>query len=308
MKTVDEITSDKLRGGFYTPETLVDVCLRRVIELVGERSNLTVLEPSVGDGAFLRRLMSHSLAPHVHHFLGLEITPAEAQKCRMHAADAPFNTTIWTGSALEWAATTNDTFDVVVGNPPFVRYQFVPKRDLITIEQLGTRLHQPFRGVSNLWIPVLLGALSRLRAGGVMSIVVPAEIFTGLAAGDVRAWLLSYFTDLCIDIFEPGSFPDVLQEIVIISGRRVDLAARVMFSPVHVQFVDHQARNVIARWSHELTLGTQNWTRYLLTSRQLDALAEAQSLLSVHQFGHIAKLEVSIVTGANDFFQSALKN
>lgn len=300
MKTLDETSNDKLRGGFYTPLPLVNVCLDRIARLNGQRADARILEPSVGDGAFLRGLAAHPLSANVKNFVGIEITDSEAKKCRELGHLAPFNTAVVTGSAIDWATATEDWFDVVLGNPPFVRYQFIPASDAAATVRLGERLQLPFRGVSNLWIPVLLGALDRLRPGGSMALVVPAEIFTGVSAGDARAWLLKNFSQLRVDMFEPGSFPAVLQEVIVISGRRVDKHRRT--PAVHVKFVEHFKSGGKRRWSHLVPKGTQSWTRYLLTSAQLDALSEARSLSSVRNFGEVAKLEVSIVTGANDFF------
>src|SRR5690606_27315951 len=65
--------------------------------------------------------------------------------------------------------------------------------------------------VSNLWIPVFLLSLSKLRDGGVFSMILPTEFLTGISANAVRNWLLANATDLTIDLFKPGSFPAVLQ-------------------------------------------------------------------------------------------------
>lgn len=302
MKLSTEVSADKLRGGFYTPDALVEVCLDCVSTLSGTRDSLTVLEPSAGDGAFLRRLIKHRLNTSIKSFIGIEVVEAEAQKCRETGRLAPFNTSIRHASALQWAAETNEMADVVLGNPPFVRYQFVSKADLGAVEQLGRRIGLTFRGVSNLWIPVLLGALSRLKSGGSMALVVPAEIFTGLSAGDVRYWLIKNFEHLRIDMFAPGSFPSVLQEVVVLSGMRANANNRAVEFGREVLFVEHGPSGSIRSYSHAVPHSTQGWTRYLLTPAHLDALQEAKELPSVQSLGNVARLEVSIVTGANDYF------
>lgn len=306
MKLSTEVSSDKLRGGFYTPAPLVNVCLNRVNALRKSRKKLTVLEPSVGDGIFLRHLIKHKLSASTESFVGIEILDTEAQKCREVGRSAPFDVAVENVNALEWAADTNNAVDVVVGNPPFVRYQFVSKLDLQAVERLGKRIGVAFRGVSNLWIPILMGSLARLRANGIMSLVVPAEIFTGLSAGDVRAWLIENFEHLRVDIFAPGSFPGVLQEVVVISGRRVGDDGNGLAGK-EVLFVEHSSRGGTRSWSHCIARSCESWTRYLLAPLQLDALKEAKSLPSVQAFGNVAKLEVSLVTGANDYFSVTSK-
>lgn len=302
VKLVSEVSRDKLRGGFYTPRDLVSVCLDRILEHSDGFKKLSILEPSCGDGAFLRGISEHEIRKSVSNFLGIELIEEEAQKCVEFSRAAPFEAHIENANTLEWTIHTNEVFDAVVGNPPFVRYQFVPKSYLKSIELLGSRIGVTFRGVSNLWVPMMLGALSRLKLGGSMALVVPAEIFTGLAAGDVRLWLLRNFDGLRVDSFAPGAFPNVLQEVVVISGIRIEENSFLIAPSKNIQFVEHDALANTRHWNHRLTCKTEGWTKYLLTPNQLDALQEARSLPSIQTFGNIAKLEVSIVTGANDYF------
>ena len=65
MKTSREVTPDKLRGGFYSPDSLVRVCLDRAQALLTGDGPVRVLEPSAGDGAFLAGLAKHPLVERV---------------------------------------------------------------------------------------------------------------------------------------------------------------------------------------------------------------------------------------------------
>jgi len=299
MRTQDATTCDKLRGGFYSPDRLVRVCLDRIAGLNGHSSELSVLEPSVGDGAFLRGLALHPLAQHVTRFTGIEVSATEADKARLAARSSPFVARILTRSAIEWAAATNTEFDVAVGNPPFVRYQFVADDDLPSIRRLGERLNLEFAGVSNLWIPVLAGALSRLRLGGLAAVIVPSELFTGVSAGVIREWLVTNFEGISIDLFAPGSFPGALQEVIVLSCRRAATARAVR----PIQFVDHGPGGQREQtWRHQVPAARHNWTRYLLEPAEISALEDASMLSDVWRLGDVARIEVSTVTGANGFF------
>lgn len=302
MKLANQVSDDKLRGGFYTPPDLVAACLDRILDQAGGRRKLRVLEPSCGDGAFLRGIDRHELGKSVSEFFGIELVESEARKCQEAAKSASFDARVINENTLQWAGCTDEVFDAVVGNPPFVRYQFVPKPYLRAIGSLGGRIGVAFRGVSNLWIPMLLGSLSRLKPGGSMAMVVPAEVFTGLSAGDVRLWLLRNFDELRVDSFAPGAFPKVLQEVVVISGSRTEGTPPPVDANREIRFVEHNAFGGMRSWTHRLPIGAEGWTKYLLTPNQLDALREVGALKGVQPFGNAAKLEVSIVTGANDYF------
>lgn len=295
------MSADKLRGGFYTPPGLVHVCLERVSELVADRTGLTVLEPSSGDGAFIRGLSGHRLAGQVSAVTAIEVLDAEAEKCRREAPAAGFAVNVIAGSALRHQVWRESRHDVAVGNPPFVRFQFVTPDDLAASAVLARHLGLSFAGVSNLWLPVFLAALSALKDGGVFAFVVPAEFFTGISAGVARHWLAGHVRELRVDLFPVGSFPGVMQEVVVVSGL-VNRAAKAGNAAARLLLEEHAATGATRRWSHDLSRPAGTWTGYLLKPEQLALLAEVRSLADVAPLGSVAKFEVATVTGANEFF------
>jgi adenine-specific DNA-methyltransferase len=293
MRTRQESTPEKLRGGFYTPPALVDFCISRIAHYLVPGSR--VLEPSIGDGAFLQGLTRMRGDTRVESVLGIEPFDIEAGKARRTLHDSSLTGDVITESAVSWAASTDQQFDIAVGNPPFVRYQFVSPADKRSAALLAERLNTTFGGVSNLWIPVLLGALSRVVPGGAFSFIVPTECFTGLSARAVRSWLMANSEGLRFDFFAPGSFPDVLQEVAVMSG--------VRGSNCHsIEIAEHDLDGVPRCWTHVTAQDATNWTQYLLPPDHLKALQEAISSPRIVQLGSIAHFGVSTVTGANDYF------
>lgn len=298
MKTRDEVTADKLRGGFYTPDDLVDLCLARIASLTRGRSRLRLLEPSAGDGAFIRGVGRSSFRDRVESIEAVELIESEAEKSAAAIRESALTGSVHARSAIEWAVESDACFDAAVGNPPFVRFQFVSKDDRGFADQLAQRLGVSFAGVSNLWLPVLLGALSRLRIGGAFAFVVPAECFTGISAGSLRSWLVHNTSALRFDLFAPGSFPNVLQEVVVMSGKRVEASP----GPVTCTITEHSRTRRRTSAEHSIVSGREPWTRYLLTRDQLDAVNEASELAVTSKLGLLARFEVAAVTGANDYF------
>lgn len=298
MKLRTELTPDKLRGGFYSPDSLVAICLERIAELSSGRTGLRLLEPSAGDGAFVRGLRSAKLRHQIGDVTAIELVADEAHKCRQVLDEDDIRNSVHAGSFLTWLSETHDEFDAAVGNPPFLRYQFVDPQDKVPIDLLGQKLGLSFAGVSNLWIPVFLGALGRLRVGGAFAFIIPSECFTGVSARKVRTWLATNTDQLRVDLFPVGSFPNVLQEVVVLSGMRSD----PMISPTALEVRQHYLKGQPQEWQHSVDVSAPTWTRYLLTPSHLQALDEARRLQVVHLLGELARLEVSVVTGANDYF------
>jgi adenine-specific DNA-methyltransferase len=299
MKTRSDVSADKLRGGYYSPDALVDLTLERIQELTSGSGRIRLLEPSAGDGAFLRGLQrNRPLLSHTASIDAIELVPDEAEKCRAELEATGVDGAVHTGSAIPWASATESQFEAAVGNPPYVRFQFVPDVDRAAMPTLESRIGVSFGGVSNLWLPVLLGSLSRLVNGGAFAFIIPAECFTGISAGVLRKWLIENCSELRFDLFPPNSFPDVLQEVVILSGIRTVRSEHSTLCEIR----EHRSDGAVSSASHLVPPTSATWTKYLLSRDGLSALEEASSLADVWSLGTVAKFEVAAVTGANDFF------
>lgn len=296
MRTRIEVSNDKLRGGFYSPDVLVDMCLERSRELLAGRTGLHVLEPSAGDGAFLRGLQRNGLSHYVEHVEAVEVLKEEADKADHALAALPFPGRVLNENVLRWAEGRAATFDLVLANPPYVRFQFISDEDKQRARSISGELGVAGTAVSNLWIPVFLLSLSKLRDGGVFSVILPTEFLTGISANAVRNWLLTNATDLSIDLFMPGSFPSVLQEVLILSGRKSHHSAQ----STTIVFRDH---NIGTRtWTHMAAPGAGTWTGFLLPPAQYTALGAVASIPAFSPLGEVARFSVSTVTGANGYF------
>lgn len=298
MRTRSEVGEDKLRGGFYSPDVLVDLCISRAKELLASRSGLRVFEPSSGDGAFLRGLHRNGMTADLSHVEAVELIDHEAKKSAEVLTSLGLPGRAINDNVLRWSRSqSRGQFDLVLANPPYVRFQFVADEDKQRARSISAELGAAGSSVSNLWIPVFLLSLGQLRAGGVFSVILPTEFLTGISANAVRNWLLAHTTDLSIDLFKPGSFPSVLQEVLVLTGR---MAAQPVAGNATVQFYDHNGGT--RSWSHTVGPGAGTWTGYLLSPKQNSAIEVANATKDVIRLGTIARFSVSTVTGANNYF------
>lgn len=296
MRTRAEVSRDKLRGGFYSPDLLVDICLERSKELLTGCNDLRVLEPSAGNGAFLKGLHRSRLSRDVKHVEAVELLETEAVEADRVLGDLSLPGRVLNENILHWAHGQSATFDLVLANPPYVRFQFISEEDKHRARKISTELGVAGSSVSNLWISVFLLSLAKLREGGVFSVILPTEFLTGVSANAVRNWLLTNTTNLSIDLFQPGSFPAVLQEVLILSGRRLQHSARSST----ITFHDHNGGT--RTWKHKVAPGAGTWTGFLLPPVQYDALEAVAGISAFSQLGTVAKFSVSTVTGANSYF------
>lgn len=298
MRILEEVSDAKARGGFYSPQSLVATALDRVAKLVGSRTDLKIFEPSAGDGAFVRGVAVHTIRKQVLDITAVELIPGEAAKVRTSLADLNLKGTVVAANLLEWKSSNQTLFDVAIGNPPYIRFQFLNESDRKRSKEVSEGLGLSSLAVSNLWIPVLLLSLSRLKEGGAFSFILPMECFTGVAARQVRTWLIANTDHLTVDLFEPRRFPDVLQEVVLLSGRRQseNLGAR----EASVQVIDHD--NLAREWHQKVSIEQGTWTHLLMEGAHSEALEAVQEMGIIQPLGDVAKFTVSTVTGANAYF------
>jgi adenine-specific DNA-methyltransferase len=171
-------TEQKLRGGYYTPDDLARFLARWVAATGGTR----ILEPSCGDGAFFPSLDGTGAI-----VTAFELSPQEAAKAS--ARGLP-NCTVHNRDFLEWSLHAGQyQFDAVLGNPPFIRYQYLPVNFQANAEKVFARLGCNFTKHTNAWVPFILASMDLLRPGGRLAMVVPSEIVHVMHAQSLRTYL-----------------------------------------------------------------------------------------------------------------------
>lgn len=281
------LSIQKLTGAYYSPEDVV----RSLVRWVVRRNSDRLIDPSCGDGRFLRQ---HK------HSVGVEqdqVAAAEAHR------SAPW-ALVHEGDFFAWAATTRERFECAAGNPPFIRYQrfsgVVRERAQKFCADLGVELS----GQCSSWAPFLVATAALVKPGGRMAFVVPAEIGHAAYAAPVIGHLMDSFANLQIVAIRKKLFPALSEDCWLLyasgHGRR---ARKLKFSlvdefgycsrpPTESQSVSI-SRGDLERWGYRLR-------PFLMSADSRDAYMDLQPV--VPRLGDLATITIGYVTGANDFF------
>lgn len=308
MNFIENESAEKLRGGYYTPLDLATFIARWIKEIKPTR----VLEPSCGDGVFFTAL-SKAKGFQQTDVLGFELEPEEAAKAQARARDAGLSETkVFAEDFLQWAIKYFDDgcarFDAIVGNPPFVRYQYLPELFQARAEEVFKKLYLPFTKHTNAWVPFILASLKLLRAGGRLAMVVPAEIIHVTHAQSLRSHLGRECRRLVVIDPEELWFSDTLQGAVILLAEKKQSATEkeegLGIYPVKGrEFLRLDPSDVFnAPQSINGKTVQGKWTRALLDAETRSLFDELEQHKAVHRFNDIAEVDVGIVTGANKFF------
>lgn len=299
-------SAQKLRGGYYTPIDLARFLTAWVEDINPKR----ILEPSCGDGVFLETISG--LNRQDIQTVAFELDSVEASKAQERTRLLEFSRAeVRCGDFLEWYVrnlTDKQRFDAVVGNPPFIRYQYLPESAQKFAELIFNHHGLPFTKHTNAWVPFVIASLDLVRPGGRLAMVVPSEILHVLHAQSLRHYLGIQCSRLLL--FDPEElwFDGTLQGAVLILAEKkqclsdhtdglgiIATKGRAFLRERPSEYVDR------ACFINGKTVAGK-WTRALLTKKELELLDALVEQESVFRFSEIASVDVGLVTGANDFF------
>jgi len=300
-------TTTKLRGGYYTDPAIASFLLKWVLNIHPK----SILEPSCGDGVFLRGLSNLSTNG-LRSIKAFEIEPIEAKKAKDIGNEfKKVDVDIEGRDFLGWALTkllNPPQFDAIVGNPPFIRYQYLDSNLQNISEQIFKVFHLPFTKHTNAWVPFVISSLALLRPGGRLAMVVPSELLHVLHAESLRM----YLTRVCsrVLIFDPQEiwFEDTLQGAILLMAEKKNSPEEYFqgVSIVPTKNKDFLLKNPEdyfekAKYTNGETVKGK-WMLALLTSAEREVLKKARAHTNIYAFDDVANVAVGIVTGANKFF------
>ena len=303
MKAIDGY--DKLRGGYYTPTEITDFIINWAIRKTDE----LILEPSCGDGSFLDSIKKHSqkVLTCSDQVIGIELDPKEAEKASRYGYKV-INNDFFTYYLENIEGKQN--FDIIVGNPPFIRYQnFDEKYRIIAFDLMAKHGFHPNR-LTNIWLPFLILSCEALKPDGRLGMVIPAELFQVDYASEARNYLSSHFDQLTLVTFKRLVFSSIQQEVVLLLGEKK--SGKKGISVVELEGLNDLNELWHSRFEHaetkELDHNSDKWVKYYLTNEELQLLRELNLDPRISNANDLYEVNVGLVSGENDFFISDWKN
>ncbi len=296
MKLINETTKEKLRGGFYTPNSIAAFILKWGFN--GNKEN-DVLEPSCGDGVFLEEIRNGG---YEHGSItAIEIDPIEAEKTRKISLS---NSNVITSDFHEFCLKTNQRFDLIIGNPPYIRYQFFDRQQQQTAENIFARVHLKYSKLTNAWVSFVIGSSLLLKEKGKIGFVIPAELLQVSFAQQLRKFLAHFYNKINIVSFKKLVFPDIQQEVILLlcekNGSDSHLIEHLELKGL--QELEKLDVTTLRSPKKNIDFKSNKWTFYFLDQEEIDFIEHFQENGIIPKLGKYAKVEVGITTGSNPFF------
>jgi adenine-specific DNA-methyltransferase len=327
----------KESGATYTPRGLADFVARHIVNVAGVSGKLgriRVLEPALGDGELLLSLLRELPAGvrdlvDVHGF-ETESAALDRARERMRQYFPGVRCSFCRGSFLDYvlretgagaglfSTPSEDLFDLIIANPPYVRTQIMGAHQ-------AQALAQDFglTGRVDLYHAFLLGIGKVLRPGGTAGVIVSNRFMSTKAGSQVRQVLRQAFEIVHIWDFGDTKLFDaaVLPAVLLVQGKAGTTPAPPAFTSIYEtsQVATSRSDDPITAVGCHGTVETNDGRRFEVRHGRLDtrgsvesvwriATDESDSWLATVQrnmwgtFRDIGKIRVGVKTCADSVF------
>jgi hypothetical protein len=219
-------------GAYYTSGRVASYLADWAIRTAEDR----VLEPSFGDGVFLRAAKAKlaSLGGSFSTLYGVELHQETFRQQLDQVSLEPENS-----YQQDFLALKPFRVDTVIGNPPYIRLRNLTKEAAKRAQKVTACHGVHMQSSGSLWMPFVVHSAAFLNPGGRLALVLPFELTYVSYALPLWQWLASSFGQISVIRAWKNLFPENDVETVLL------LADQFGGSTEHVNYLLHQDTSTI---------------------------------------------------------------
>lgn len=286
----------KARGAFFTPRPVA----RFVADWAVQSPQDAVLEPSCGEAIFLHEAGRDRR--HTGPLVGVELHAASAAESERTLRSEGIEATIRAADFFQ--ESPDGSYDAVIGNPPYIRYQDFSGEARLRSREAALRAGVSLTRLASSWAAFTVHSALFLKPGGRLGLVLPAELLTVNYAADVRRFLMQHFRSVGLVLFVDRVFPGVQEDVVLLLADG--------FDPTGTEGTDHcdifQVKDAAAlsdftvatKWKPATPSG--KWSGLTLSAAAHSAYTGAATSTDFSLLEDWGDTTLGMVTGNNKFF------
>ena len=287
------MNTKKNTGSYYTPEYLARFISKKVLSFFGDNTAISLLEPSVGDGAFISEFTKNDSLK--IKLTALDINNKEIKKAfnKWSRKDAVFQTIDF----LDFESKTK--FSAVIGNPPYIKKTLLTSKQIATCKEIHSNENLTEKSVKNIWTTFLVKSTTLLNANGVLAFVLPSELLQVKFAEEIREYLKTQFQRIEIYTFNDLMFECKGQDTIVLIAYKKHNNRGEFFTNIELK-EELENNSYILKNNNLLVDSNVKWTHHFLTTDELNFLDKLKQKLKTVDYYTDSK--PGIVTAANNFF------
>ena len=298
MRLKKDSTEQKLRGAYYTPLQLADA----MVGLFASENICSVLEPSCGDGVFLDSLNDTGMIDRISIIQAVEIEKDEAEKVQIRYADKK-NVEVCNEDFFDFFKRVQGkkSYDLILGNPPYIRYQYLKERQREIQSQILTDNGMKANKLINAWVAFMVACVQLLSEHGKIAFVIPAEILQVAYAEDLRLYLSNHLAKITLITYEQLVFPGIEQEVVVFIGEKDECEKGIRIIEME-NLEDFKILDIQKNGFQRVPHAKEKWTKYFVSADEMQLIQQFRTDKRFAKFADYGLINVGITTGNNRYF------
>lgn len=291
-------TEQKLNGVYYTPKEIVDFFINWAIE---KDRKQVILEPSAGDGRFVNNLKNLNEDSYI---VAVEINKEEALKIKPNLKKEQYKVIIDDFyNFYEENKRKEPGFDLIIGNPPYIRYQFLTEEQRIYQSDILKNNGLKSNKLINAWVAFTIASLQLLKENGKIAFVLPSDILQVSYAKELREYLFKNLKEITIINFEKIVFTETQQDVILLMGvKKEDKNKATKLRIFNLKDLTELPKNLENfNFKEYESYKSDKWIKFKLKNKERD-FYETSFQEKTISLNEVCKTEVGITTGNNRFF------
>ena len=286
-------TNKKNTGSYYTPSYLASFISKRVLTHFESRTRMSILEPSVGDGAFISELEKEKK-------VNINLTALDINEVELKTASEKWNKKTASFVKIDFLEySTTKQYSAVIGNPPYVKKNILTSKQIELSKEIHSNENLTEASVKNIWTTFLVKSNTLLSKNGVLAFVLPSELLQVKFAEEVREYLKTEFERIEIFTFNDLMFECKGQDTIVLFAYKKAEQKGEFFTNISSKESLEQ-NSFVLKNNNLLVESKVKWTHHFLTSDELTFIYNLKKeLKTVNDY---SDSKPGIVTAANKFF------
>ena len=287
------MNTKKNTGSYYTPEYLAGFISKKVFSFFGNETTISVLEPSVGDGAFISEFNKNK-------GLKIKLTALDINNEELKKASNKWSKKDGLFKEIDFLNFNSKTkFSAVIGNPPYIKKNLLSEKQIRDAKEIHNNENLSEKSVKNIWATFLVKSTTLLKKGGVLAFVLPSELLQVQFAEEIREYLKNQFERIEIYTFNDLMFDCKGQDTIVLIAYKKHSEKGEFFT--NIELIEELEKNTYQLKNNNLLVDSNvKWTHHFLNADELNFLENLKQKCKA--IDYYTESKPGIVTAANNFF------
>jgi adenine-specific DNA-methyltransferase len=291
------VKNKKNTGSFYTPKSIADFLVDYLSDKLQAKENISILEPSAGDGVFVKAIYNHKvLSAKLKKVIAIEQSKPELNKIERDVKQKSF--TAIHADFLEFQNDFKLKFSLVIGNPPYIKKNLLKNKQAELCKEIHQSANLIDNKPKNIWTAFLVRCIEFTENDGILAFVLPSELLQVKFATELRELILKEFERIEIFTFNELLFKDCKgQDTLLLIGERKSENRGVFYC--NIEKLSNLSERKF-KLSQNIKIKESKWTHHHLETEEIELLERLkQQLKTVNNY---CSSKAGVVTAANDYF------